>query len=220
MSDVVITWLLNAVPDAQRPRQHIGDDPVVLETLRVSVNSYGHPLVVLTDCIDTRDGDGIRFYRVPPGDNAYWHRWKVTADWLADHPEVDRAWAVDGTDVEMLNDPFPHMEPGRLYVGSEPFQLAGQALPWLKDTGRSQIPFYNEHPHLPVLNLGLIGGDRATVQAVCQGITDRRHLGDKLEMGVFQRLIHENWPDRVTGPLVHTMFRAQDRTAASWWRHK
>ena len=218
-SDVVLTHLLNAVPDPQR-RRHIGADAAVLDVLRESVEAHGRHLVVLTDCLGPMSADGTTYERVPPGGNPYFYRHRLSADWLAAHPEVQRAWCVDGTDVEMLHDPFPEMVSGTLYVGSEPGNIGGRAGPWLKQHGRSAVGWLAEHGNLPVVNVGLIGGDRAAVQAVTAELAARESLGDDYEMGTFQQLIHTEYPDHVTGPLVHTVFRANDRTAPAWWRHK
>ena len=217
--DIVLTWLLNAVPDPQR-RHRLPGDPGLLAVLRDSVNAHGRHLVVLTDCLDEPDDPGATFVRVDPGGNPYFYRWRLADYWLGNHPEVQRAWCVDGTDVEMLNDPFPHMTPGTVYVGSEPSLIGGRAGPWLKQHGRSAVAFLNEHGNLPVVNVGIIGGDRADVGAIAHALAEREALGDDYEMGTFQQLIYTDYPDHVTGPQVHTVFRANDRSAPAWWRHK
>lgn len=219
MSDVVLTWLLNSVPDPQR-RTTLPGDVSVLKVLRDSVAAHDRHLVVLHDCLDEHDGQLTTFVRRPPGGNPYWYRWRLTADYLADHPEIERVWCVDGTDVEMLHDPFPHMQPGALYVGSEPSSLSGPAGPWLRQHGASARKFIDDNPHLGVVNVGIIGGDRATVLDVAERLADLESTGDDYEMGAFQQLIHTEYPDHITGPMVHTVFRAHDRTAAAWWRHK
>jgi hypothetical protein len=223
MTDVVLTWLLNAVPDPQRDA-HIGNDPNVLAVLAHSVVTKGHRFVVLTDCLPPGDNGLMEFHRVPAGpdvgwDNPYWYRWHLVAEYLDSHPDVTRAWACDGTDVEMLNSPFEHMAPDTLYCGSEPYPVWGPALSWLEETGRSQRKWYEEHADQPCLNVGLIGGDAHVVRNITRALADARELGDRLEMGVFQRLVFEMYPDRITGPMVHTMFRAEERTSA-WWKHK
>lgn len=219
MTDVVLTHLLNAVPDPQR-RRVLPADVGLLAVLRDSVNAHGRPLVVLTDCLDEPDDDGATFVRVPPGGNPYFYRHRLSAMWLDNHPEVARAWCVDGTDVEMLHDPFPHMTPGTVYVGSEPSLIGGPAGPWLIQHGRSVTGWLRANAGLPVVNVGLIGGDRADVQAITAELAAREADGDDYEMGTFQQLIHDDYPEHVTGPLVHTVFRANDRSAPAWWRHK
>lgn len=218
-ADVVLTWLLNAVPDPQR-RTTLPGDVALLAVLRDSVNAHGQHLVVLNDCLDEPDDDGATFVRVDPGGNPYWYRWQLAALWLQNHPEVRRVWCVDGTDVEMLHDPFPHMQRGVLYVGSEPSLIGGSAGPWLRQHGHSAVPFLNANPGLPVVNVGIVGGDRADVLAVADSLAERAVCGDDYEMGAFQELVYTRWPDHVTGPLVHTRFRAHDCDSPAWWRHK
>lgn len=218
MRAVVLTHYLNAVPDPQR-RTRLPADAGPLKVLRDSVAAHDRHLVVLHDCLDERDSGNTTFVRVPPGGNPYWYRWHLSRDWLDAH-DVDRVWCVDGTDVEMLHDPFRHMHPGTLYVGSEPCNIGGRAGPWLAQHGRSVRGWLADHGNLPVLNLGLVGGDRDIVRAVCAALADREADGDDYEMPAFQRLVHEDWPDHVTGPQVHTVFRAMDRDSPAWWRHK
>src|SRR5690606_40260534 len=87
--------------------------------------------------------------------------------WLRAHPEVGRVWFTDGTDVEMLRDPFPEMEPGKLYVGSEPKTLRDE---WMvrHHPDRTLQKFMRDNANLPLLNAGLLGGDRDLVLRFCQ----------------------------------------------------
>jgi hypothetical protein len=192
-----------------------------LAVLRDSVHRHGRHLVVLHDCLGEHDDDLTTFVAVPPGGNPYYHRWTVTAKWLTEHPEVQRVWCVDGTDVEMLHDPFPHMAPGVVYCGSDPTSLSGTPeAAWLSKHCRSTRAWQEKHKTLTMLNVGMIGGDRATVLDIATQLAASAADGDDWEMGTFQRLMYEQYPDHVTGPMVHTVLRRMDRDSPAWWRHK
>ncbi len=220
MRDVVITWLLTGVPDPQRGT-HLPSTVDTVGELRASVRGHGRHLVVLHDCLDEPDDDLTTFARVPVGSNPYFYRWRVTAWWLEAHPEVERVWCVDGTDVEMLNDPFPHMEPGRFYVGSEEKTYRHPDTgPWLRQHCPSVVPLLDQHPDQRILNVGTFGGDRGDVLEVARALADAEGDGDDWELGVFQSLMLTRFPDHVTGPPVHTRFLAGERVSDCWWRHK
>ncbi|MFO4006721.1 hypothetical protein AAHD99_23285, partial [Enterobacter hormaechei] len=63
------------------------------------------------------------------------------------------------TDVEMLRAPWEEMEPGKLYVGSEPKTYADT---WAKQNHPERIyqEFIEEHRNDVMLNAGLLGGTR------------------------------------------------------------
>lgn len=221
MAEVVLTCLLTAEPDPQRGLRWEADSSV-LAVLRESVARHERHLVVVHDGLADRDGGLTTFTRVPPGGNPYWTRWVHYRDWLARHPEVRWAWCVDGTDTEMLHDPFGHMQAGRLYVGSERETLGspgGGA--WLARGATPAVcDWLAAHPDLPILNMGLLGGDRATLLECCEALAARAGESD-WEIGAFQQVAREQFADRlVTGPLVHSVFKADDRGASAWWRHK
>jgi hypothetical protein len=212
----VVTVLLTSQPDPQR-RRHLPSDVAVIDELRRSVHAHGHHLTVLHDCLDEPDDERTAFVRVEPGGNPYWYRWALIADHLAGSDD-GLVWCVDGTDVEMLNDPFPHMVPGVLYVGSEGERIGGAPFGWLRSTAPSMSAWLGAHTHEMTLNLGVVGGDRATVRALAAALRDAESSGDAYEMGVFQRIARQFSYE--TGPRIHTQFRAQDRSSSAWWRHK
>ena len=219
MSDVVITWLLNSVADPQRGTTHLPADSGLLAELRTSVARHDRHLVVLHDCLPDRDGGNTTFVRVGPGGNPYFYRWALTAAYLDAHPEIDRVWCVDGTDTEMLNDPFPHMQRGRLYVGSEPGTINDASVgPWLHEHCRKVSPWLADNGTRIIVNPGTVGGDLATVTRLARALADN---GDDWEMGLFQKVVYEDFPDHITGEgTVHTKFKYDQRTSPAWWRHK
>jgi hypothetical protein len=219
--DIVATVFLSVAGDPQRPGAWY--DPGFVDTLRSSIHRHGHRLTVFWDDTQFVTWDPYpleQFIAVPSGGNPYWYRWQLYADWLRT-VDCDRVWLVDATDVEMLHDPFPHMEPGALYVGSEPTVIGGpesnRASAWLYWNHPSTVDWFTAHQDWLILNAGIVGGDRATVvpiveamaAAVCDDLTD---------MGAFNRIVRD--VPHVTGPIVHTVFRRNETDSPAWWRHK
>jgi hypothetical protein len=218
---VVLTCLLTAERDPQRGRRWKADSGL-LTTLRESVTRHDRHLVVLHDKLTDRDGGLTTFTPVPPGGNPYWVRWVHYRNWLERHPEVQWVWCVDGTDVEMLHDPFGRMSPDRLYVGSEEETIGGwHGGPWLaKGANPATQAWLADHPDMPILNMGVLGGHR-DVMLEATGALAARAGESAWEIGAFQQIAAEMFADRVvTGPQVHSVFHANDRTADAWWRHK
>lgn len=221
MTAVVLTCLLTAEKDPQRDRRW-SPDPAVLDVLRRSVAAHDRHLVVLHDELAEPDAAGTTFARVPPGGNPYWVRWAHYAEYMANHPEIAWAWCVDGTDTQMLNDPFGRMRPGILYVGSEERTIDHpKSGKWLRRGATDDVrAWLDEHPKLPVLNMGVLGGDRATVMEVAATLAERAGESD-WEIGAFQQIGYEQFAGRlVTGPMVHTPFLGNVTESFAWWRHK
>lgn len=229
LDNVVLTCLLTAKPDPQRGKP-MAADPKLLAPLAKSVEQ--HRFVVLHT--DLPDNAYPEQYRVSQHINPYFERWLQYFHWLRDHPEVGKVWCVDGTDVTMLRDPFPEMEPGVLYVGSEPSTLRNT---WMLEhhPDRKINTFMRENPNLQLLNAGLVGGDRQTVMAFCQAMckewfddhiewifgweTERLGVGD---MGAFQWVARNRFGDRLSyGSHVNTVFKSNEtNNKVSWWKHK
>ena len=230
--DVVITSLFTGRPDPQRGTR-MAADVALLAGLRTSLRRRGRPLVVLHDELDAPDDELVTFVRQTPGAQPYFQRWISTYQYLRTHPEIRWVWAVDGTDVEMLHDPVPHMEHGKLYLGSE-YQVVG--CEWMRRNHRadSLIDFFNENQERQLLNAGLVGGDRDTVMGFLHRIVRYYHdnIADRFwrrephdlgvgDMAAFNKVAYEQFADRlVFGPQVNTVFKAEQRNEFSWWRHK
>lgn len=213
----ILTCLLTAQADPQRGT-HLDSDVELLRTLSDSIHRHGHTLTVLHDCLDDND-EVDTFVRVPAGGNPYFYRWRVIHDWLASNTlDTDRVWCVDGTDVEMLHDPFPHMEPSIVYSGSE----SGWPLGWLRSHCRSRQRWYRRNQHRPFLNMGILGGQRTDIIDAARQLAESEADGDDWEIGAWQQIAWQTFGERVvTGEPVHTKFTAHDSEhPTAWWSHK
>lgn len=213
--NAVVTTLLCTAPDPQRGG-HWQPDGRLLDTLAGSIT--GAVLTVLTDsAIFPLPQSQCRWHRRPAGGNPYHHRWTIIADWLAT-TDAEWVWCVDATDVQMLREPWCHMEPGVIYCGSEEGET--WSCPWMVE----------HHPSIrdvaadqPLMNAGLLGGGLSTVRAFCAAVDAELTLcaDDVTDMAAFNRVLAAAPLEVVTGPQVHTRFRHEQRDhPTAWFRHK
>lgn len=228
--DVVITTLLTSQPDPQRSSR-MQPDPTALTTWAKSIR--GADAIVLADQLTSAPG-GAQLVTVPDvAMNVYFRRWLHIWQHLRDHPEYRFVWCTDGTDVEMLREPWGEMQPGRVYVGSEPKTYADA---WAKQNHPERIyqEFIEAYRNDVMINAGLLGGACADVMAFAHGIIrlyyriesyrfwKKEHagaaVGDMLAFGI----VAQSFADRlITGPLVHTVFKTEGvGKECAWWKHK
>lgn len=228
--NVVITTLLTSQPDPQRGTK-LTPSPDLLAKWSASVK--GGEAVVLADELNTAPA-GASLVSVPDVKmNVYFRRWLHIWQHLRDHPEYHLVWCTDGTDVEMLHEPWEGMEDGKIYVGSEPKTYAD---PWSTQSHPEAIhrAFVSDHQNDVMLNAGLLGGCRADVMAIAHGIVRLYYyieslrfwnkegsaaaVGDMIAFGI----VAHRYSDRlVTGPSVHTVFKSDGiGKEFAWWKHK
>ncbi|QWR81950.1 glycosyltransferase family 2 protein [Cronobacter sakazakii] len=228
--DVVITTLLTSQPDPQRGNK-MASSPDMLAKWAASLRECGR--IALVDELQTAPAD-VELCRVPDVKmNIYFRRWLHIWQHLREHPEYRFVWCTDGTDVEMLRAPWEEMQPGKVYVGSEPKTYADA---WAKQNHPERIyqEFIEAHRNDVMLNAGLLGGTRADVMAFAHGIIRLYYriesyrfwkkeqtgaaVGDMLAFGI----VAQSFSDRLlTGPLVHTVFKTDGiGKEAAWWKHK
>ncbi|MDI7502385.1 glycosyltransferase family 2 protein [Cronobacter dublinensis] len=228
--DVVITTLLTSQPDPQRGTRMTAS-PDMLSKWAASLRKCGR--IALVDELQTAPAD-VELCRVPDVKmNIYFRRWLHIWQHLRAHPEYRFVWCTDGTDVEMLRAPWEEMQPGKVYVGSEP-KTYGDA--WAKQNHPERIyqQFIEEHRNDVMLNAGLLGGTRADVMAFAHGIIRLYYriesyrfwkneqagaaVGDMLAFGIVAKRFGERV---VTGPAVHTVFKTNGMgKEVAWWQHK
>lgn len=228
--DVVITSLLTSQPDPQRSMKMTAS-PDMLAKWASSLRNCGR--IALVDELHAAPAD-VELYRVADVKmNVYFRRWLHIWQHLRDQPDYRFVWCTDGTDVEMLRAPWEEMDPGKLYVGSEPKTYADA---WARQNHPEHIyqEFIEQHRNDVMLNAGLLGGTRAEVMAFAHGIIRLYYriesyrfwkkeqaaaaVGDMLAFGI----VAKSFADRlVTGPLVHTVFKTDGLGKENaWWKHK
>ncbi|HVI60119.1 MAG TPA: glycosyltransferase [Luteimonas sp.] len=213
--DVVLTAYFSGVYDPQRGRAWRTD---VAELIPLFESLRGRDVQVIhNDLPETVPGIRVGGIHSP-----YFDRWRFYYGWLRAHPEVRYAWCVDATDVVCLRDPFSDLRAGVLYVGSE---LATVGIDWMRKHHPEYAGWIDQHRDEQLLNCGLVGGDRATVMALCQRMM--REYGDRaiagctptLDMGAFN--VAARAFQYETGSRIHTVFRRFDRgNTTAMWAHK
>ncbi|HEP0495155.1 TPA: glycosyltransferase family 2 protein [Enterobacter hormaechei subsp. hoffmannii] len=228
--NVVITTLLTSQPDPQRGTKLTASPDMIIKWA-ASLRNCGR--IALVDELQTAPAD-VELYRVPDVKmNVYFRRWLHIWQHLRDHPEYRFVWCTDGTDVEMLRAPWEEMQPGKVYVGSEPKTYADT---WAKQNHPERIyqEFIEAHRNDVMLNAGLLGGTRADVMAFAHGIIRLYYriesyrfwkkeqagaaVGDMIAFGI----VAKSFGDRiVTGPRIHTIFKSDGvGKEYAFWRHK
>jgi hypothetical protein len=248
MTQLVLTSLLTALSDPQRPEPML-PDPNVLGTLSESVQGLSEARVVVLVTDPQVTGPGFTSVQVDQTVSPYIQRWLAQYRYLRDHPEVEYVWCVDGTDVQMMKNPFPEMQPGTLYVGSEDGKTGGK---WMRShfKGRIMQRFFAKYGNHQLLNAGILGGSREDVMHFChrmismwedsridaiakrdgtpafvrrQVTRDRDLMDPVLDMGIFNVVARLDFKKKLSfGSHVNTRFKGFDyaNTTDSWWRHK
>lgn len=216
--DVMLTCYYTTPPDPQRGgRNTLPADGSALADLATSVAVHGQEMVVLTDTGLEQLG-GVR---VPVAVNPYLQRWIGYRQWLQSHPDVRYVWCLDGTDVRMLNNPFPHMVPGTLYCGWEA-EVVG--CPWMRTHATNYGDWVEDHAQELLLNAGVVGGDRQTIIRLCQNIIQLWCDSDKsdpLEEMTLFNIAARRHPRLVTGIQVTTVFKSfTAHHPTAWFAHK
>ncbi|TCL06897.1 glycosyltransferase family 2 protein [Sodalis ligni] len=228
--NLCITTLLTSQNDPQRNTK-LKASPDLLSKWAASVR--GSDAIILADEL-TAAPAGASISTVPDVRmNVYFRRWLHIYQYLRDHPEYRLVWCTDGTDVEMLREPWQDMEPGKIYVGSEPKTYADA---WAREKHPERVyqQFIEQHPNETMLNAGLLGGNREDVMAFAHGIVRlyyriesqrfwkteqaRAAIGDMLAFSIVAKALGDRI---VTGPRVHTVFKSDGiGREFAWWMHK
>lgn len=224
--DQVIGCYFKGQPDPQRAVEWSGDQEEVA-LLRASVDAVSEtPLVLINDCWD--DVFTVATGKLSP----YWQRWISIYEHLVRSPFIRNVWCVDATDVEMLRNPFPQMEPGVIYVGDEP---AVTNIPWMRQNHPAAFiqNFIVSNGSKPLLNCGLLGGSRENVMEFIRTMLSLyvKNVEDvkfgrgasvgETDMGLFNFVARTHFPSRIEhGPKVNTTFKKFADNGQAWWRHK
>ncbi|MFS7359312.1 glycosyltransferase family 2 protein [Rahnella inusitata] len=228
--DVVITSLLTSQPDPQRAAP-MKPDESVLSAWAASIR--GAVAIVLADQLSAAPA-GASLVNVPAVQmSPYFARWVHIYQYLRAHPEYRFVWCTDGTDVEMLREPWADMVPGMIYVGSEHKTYADG---WMKANhhGRAYGEFIDQFRDDPLLNAGLLGGLRDDIMEFAHRII-RLHYriesqrfwkmetapATAVDMGAFGMAAKSFGGRIVTGPKIHTIFKSDGiGKELAWWKHK
>ena len=236
MSNLVLASYFTGTKDPQR--DIIWDsNPAPLMPLIDSVTAEGIDIVILHDCFDAVPSlPHCQWFRVDDDlTGVYsasvlrWFRYRSYLTALSTPPQ--QLFMVDSTDVIMLSNPFPHINPNTLYCGDEAKMAVG--CKWLRKKARRFVaPDFNTviepFQHHRMLNAGLVGGDGPTCQQFLAYLTDYHRqyntitdASDTLDMPAFNYTVWKHFSDRlVHGDPVNTEFTKNQVDRTRWWKHK
>ncbi len=219
--DIVLCAYLNGFTDSQR-KSRWSASLVSVKKLADSIMRHRRELVVLNNCFDRHEYRGAKLVRVCQGAHPYAQRWLSCWQYLRDNPGIRNVFIVDATDVEMLNDPFPRLAKGKLYVGDEQNNIG---CAWMKLNAHS-LPlriFVYENRKAPLLNCGVVGGSREDVMRLCRGMYEGmlgEHSEEEVDMPVFNFIVSQ-WDGAVEfGRKVTTIFKRHEVKSTAWFKHK
>lgn len=155
---------------------------------------------------------------------------------IQQHPEWENVFVLDGFDVLVAMNPFPSLQPGKLYVGSEPTCLKRNY--WLKvrfeDMGGDYLKWYSAQldTQTMTLNCGITGGSRDIILKLFKRLQEvfldesLKARNDKREVNVNMAALNyvvykEMSQSLVTGEPVHSKYwKQQNRRKDVWFIHK
>lgn len=237
MKNVVIAGYYNSSMDWQRGiKWEANYSPLLPLIDSIKDRSEEAEIIILHDCFDgLSDSERIKHYKMPAMNNRTggWARWIRAHNYLVMNPDIQYAFIVDSTDVQMVNDPFLFMEKGKLYSGDEPKRVDDA---WMKANHRhpDMVELYELHGHKALLNCGLCGGDRDTLIEFTGRMIEQLYIYEgeartgidcptDSDMGIYNCLAYSLYEDRlVHGPMVNTLFAKWEpyEEARAWWKHK
>lgn len=213
--DVVIACYFANVFDAQRDTTW-KPDLSAIEKLKQSVEAHGIEFVLIHNCFDLPN-------KVEVSTTPYFERWLKEWQYLRDRRDINNVFVVDATDVDMVNNPFTHLERGKLYVGDEPGNTLNNQWMLTRHQEPSVNQFLRENGSLPLLNCGVVGGSRKLVMDLCREMY-MYHFNnpqDLTEMGIFNKLLYTRYDMVIeSGRHVTSLFKKYEVKTNAWFRHK
>lgn len=213
--DVVIACYFANVLDPQRNTTW-KPDRTAIDKLKQSVEAQGIEFVLIHNCFDLPN-------KVSIATTPYFERWLKEWQYLRDRRDINNVFVVDATDVDMVNNPFTQMQPGKLYVGDEPGNTLNN--PWMltRHLEPSVNRYLRENGALPLLNCGVVGGSRQLVMDLCRQMYQYHFAApqDLTEMGIFNKLLYSRYSEVMEyGRHVTSRFKKFEKATDAWFRHK
>lgn len=230
LNSAVVTTYFTGVTDPQRGT-HLISHPGKLRSLFESCERNGSNLIAINDCFsgtelwDVKTDKCIKLVRNHCKINPYFQRWFSIHEYLIAYPEIEQVFCVDATDVEMQVNPFMEMHKGYLYVGDEAGNTINNV--WLKKHHPNKFNerLFTEFGHMPLLNMGIVGGFRDDILSFCLCMTSLYRVlkdTDLTDMAAGQHVFYESFGyERIKhGPKINTRFKANERNNTSYFKHK
>lgn len=214
----------NSIPNPAYTRK-IGLD--YADKLKASCDEHKQRLIVLNNIASSKHGK-TEYIKTGTSNDPYKNRFLKALHYLLAHPEIDNAWVVDAGDVTMQNNPFPQMQPGKIYVGCETSNKLGCEWMLLNCQNAYYRTWLKANAGKTLLNCGLLGGSR---QDVIDYITRMFYIWGYnpanmtlIDMLTFNATGYEHFADRIVYGvgIVNNQFKTMRPTLqrSEWWLHK
>lgn len=213
--DVVIACYFANVFDAQRNTQW-QPDLKAIDKLKRSVEAHGVEFVLIHNCFDLPN-------KVSISSSPYFERWLKEWQYLRDRRDINNVFVVDATDVDMVNNPFAHIKDNVLYIGDEPGNTLNNRWMTTRHLEPTVNKFLIENAALPLLNCGVVGGNRKLVMDLCRELYlyHAQYPQDQTEMGIFNKVLYTKFADQLEyGRHVTSVFKKFEGATNAWFRHK
>ena len=169
------------------------------------------------------------------GRSVYDARFYIIHDYLANHPEINRAFLTDLSDIQILQSPFELMDRidnQLLYMGiDEPFYLTSYSNKWMLNlykrcytTGTLKAEEEPLDKLMTLYNAGLIGGTREVLLAMLHRTLQWLDIGKKdtyCDMGAVNIAAHKYFYDELFfGYPLQSGFRQTANAPGLFLKHK
>jgi glycosyltransferase involved in cell wall biosynthesis len=219
--NILLTCFFTGVSDPQRGSKW-QVDTLPLQALIKSLKSTN--LIVFHDCFDVEDTDKVKYIKVDTSLSPYFQRWVTYREWLMKNKnEYANVFCIDGTDIEVLKEPFWNELGDNLWTGDEE-ELIG--CKWMVNHNKAPLlaKFVQDNSNKQLLNAGILGGSVETVIEFIRQMIDFMTFEDagQIDMGLFNYMAYNNWGDKIrTGRQVCTKFKAEEKNnQVAWFKHK
>ena len=230
--DIILTCFFTKVKDTQRATSLLVDVSLLSPLID---SKQRQRLIILTDSFSDSDDNNVQYIKVETSlNNVYFQRWVNYYQYIRQNKDkINRIFIVDATDVEMLNNPFPNMISGKLYVGDEAERTGCE---WLTRHHPHELiqDFIKQNENKVLLNAGLLGGDVDDVISFInkflsfyfQAESDHHFNNIKpdcgtTDMGLFNYIARTHFEDiLIHGTQVNTVFKSDKVNNVSWFKHK
>ena len=227
-SNVILTVYLNSKQDYQRNIKWPSNDYSKIKMWYESINKKPglHGIIFVDssadkDFIDKYTTKNISFVRVPNLEddkiNLNEYRFKIYYDFLMKNSQYKNIFMTDGSDVEVVQNPFTHeiYNPDTLFSGEEK-----------KPAGT--VPFYaslNEDydKNRLLYNAGIVGGSRHIILKFLTQFNDILNNGKPVlnkNMAIFNDVLHDGDFKIKSGYPLHSIFTKYEKTKDVIFIHK
>lgn len=194
------------------------------QKLSESINYRLLPLYLKTNLSVRSNWAGL--YTIPVTDvelDNHFDQYKWMYQFLQQHAEVEKVALVTNLNVLMKHNPFPDVEPNRIYVADELGNLQkiideSQQLPEVTE-------FLRDNSNLQILNDSVIVGTRAIILEFLGALLSYRNQEDAdsnslfSEIGLFNYLIYRYFSNRVVhGRKVSSIIGFQQVDTTAWFK--